>query len=321
MKPASIALLLLGALATPAWAQNNAAPTPVTIAPAAPATNSAAELDARFKDSMEKNSYSIGVMLANDMKRNLQRGGYEVDPAIVAKAFSAFFTGQPTTVTEAEAQTVVRSYSMELRQKAEEKRKAEAGKNKNEGEAFLAPEGMQRCQGRVQRQAIAERHGPFQGQLRPGLSVKPIAPGRHGVEAVVAAPQLQQQQHALGPALAGGAAFGLLAQCRGGQGGPGQQLKQGAPVHASCHTGSANSRARVERSTCAGRFSPSGGIGVSMGSSWGGGDAEAHTSSSASRAASPRRRACSQRRLIHSSLTGQPFTEGGSSTGCPMAAS
>ena len=138
MKPASIARLLLGALATPAWAQNNAAPTPVTIAPAAPATNSAAELDARFKDSMEKNSYSIGVMLANDMKRNLQRGGYEVDPAIVAKAFSAFFTGQPTTVTEAEAQTVVRSYSMELRQKAEEKRKAEAGKNKNEGEAFLA---------------------------------------------------------------------------------------------------------------------------------------------------------------------------------------
>lgn len=138
MKPASIALLLLGALATPAWAQNNAAPTPVTIAPATPATNSAAALDARFKDSMEKNSYSIGVMLANDMKRNLQRGGYEVDPAIVAQAFSAFFTGQPTTVTEAEAQTVVRSYSMELRQKAEEKRKAETEKNKKEGEAFLA---------------------------------------------------------------------------------------------------------------------------------------------------------------------------------------
>lgn len=138
MKPASIALLLLGALATPAWAQNNAAPTPVTIAPATPATNSAAALDARFKDSMEKNSYSIGVMLANDMKRNLQRGGYEVDPAIVAQAFSAFFTGQPTTVTEAEAQTVVRSYSMELRQKAEEKRKAETEKNKQEGEAFLA---------------------------------------------------------------------------------------------------------------------------------------------------------------------------------------
>jgi FKBP-type peptidyl-prolyl cis-trans isomerase FklB len=77
-------------------------------------------------------------MLANDMKRNLQRGGYEVDPAIVAQAFSAFFTGQPTTVTEAEAQTVVRSYSMELRQKAEEKRKAETEKNKQEGEAFLA---------------------------------------------------------------------------------------------------------------------------------------------------------------------------------------
>lgn len=135
MKPASLALLLLGATAVPAVAQNNAAPTPV-IVPASD-TNSAA-VAGRFKDDKEKNSYSIGVMLASDMKRNLQRGGYEVDPAVVAQAFSAFFTGQATTVTETEAQAVVRSYSMELRQKAEEKRKAESEKNKADGTAFLA---------------------------------------------------------------------------------------------------------------------------------------------------------------------------------------
>lgn len=142
MKHASFALLLAGALAGPALAQNNqpaAAPVqvPVTAVPASP-TNATAAIDAKFKDTMEKNSYCIGIMLANDMKKNLQRGGYEVDSAIVAKAFSAFFTGQPTTVTEVEAQNVVRTYSMELRQKAEEKRKADMEKNKAEGLAFLA---------------------------------------------------------------------------------------------------------------------------------------------------------------------------------------
>ena len=136
MKPASLALLILGATAVPALAQNNAAPAPVAV-PASD-TNSAAAVAGRFKDAMEKNSYSIGVMLASDMKRNLQRGGYEVDPAVVAKAFSAFFTGQATTVTETEAQAVVRAYSMDLRQKAEEKRKAESDKNKTDGAAFLA---------------------------------------------------------------------------------------------------------------------------------------------------------------------------------------
>lgn len=142
MKHASFALLLAGALAGPALAQNNqpaAAPVqvPVSAVPSSP-TNATAAIDAKFKDTMEKNSYCIGVMLANDMKKNLQRGGYEVDPAIVAKAFSASFTGQPTTVTELEAQNVVRTYGMELRQKAEEKRKADMEKNKAEGQAFLA---------------------------------------------------------------------------------------------------------------------------------------------------------------------------------------
>ncbi len=136
MKPAATYLLLLGALVAPAWAQNNVSPTPIASATAS--ADSAAEIDARFKSTLEKNSYSIGVMLANDMKRNLQRGGYEVDPAVVAQAFSAYFTGGKTTVSEAEAQTVVRAYSMELRQKAEEKRKAEAEKNKADGAAFLA---------------------------------------------------------------------------------------------------------------------------------------------------------------------------------------
>ena len=44
----------------------------------------------------------------------------------------------PTTVTTAEAESVVRAYGTELRQKAEEKRKVESDKNKADGEKFLA---------------------------------------------------------------------------------------------------------------------------------------------------------------------------------------
>ena len=43
------------------------------------------------------------------------------------------------------------------------------------------------------------------------------------------------------------------------------------------------------------------------------------TSSSASSCCRVRRRACNQRRFNHSSLTGQPLTEGGSKGACPMA--
>jgi FKBP-type peptidyl-prolyl cis-trans isomerase FklB len=136
MKIATFAAFLTGALATVAFAQNNNQPA-TTPAAAAPAADAAA-LDAKFKDAKEKNSYAIGVMISADMKRNLQRGGYEVDPEVVAKAFAESFTGKPTIINDQEAQGLVRTYSAELRQKAEEKRKAESETNKKAGEEFLA---------------------------------------------------------------------------------------------------------------------------------------------------------------------------------------
>ena len=117
-----------------ALAQNNA---PAAAPAAAGATNSTPVAD-RFKSVLEKNSYAIGVMIATDMQRNLKRGGYEVDPEVVGKAFAEAFAGKPTTVTTAEAESVVRAYGTELRQKAEEKRKIESDKNKADGEKFLA---------------------------------------------------------------------------------------------------------------------------------------------------------------------------------------
>ena len=34
-------------------------------------------------------------MIANDMQKNLKRGGYDINPEIVARAFSEAFTGKP----------------------------------------------------------------------------------------------------------------------------------------------------------------------------------------------------------------------------------
>lgn len=125
------AVLLGAALAGPVLAQ-----APQIVTTSQPPVDAAA-IDAKFKNAEEKNSYAIGVMIANDMQRNLTRGNYEFDPAIVARAFSETFTGGAPLLTGAEAESVVRAYSSELRSKAEEKRKLEGEKNKADGEAFL----------------------------------------------------------------------------------------------------------------------------------------------------------------------------------------
>ena len=141
-----------------ALAQNNT--------PAAGATNSTPIAD-RFKSVQEKNSYAIGVMIATDMQRNLKRGGYEIDPEVVGKAFAEAFAGKPTIVTTAEAESVVRAYGTELRQKAEEKRRGESDKNKADGEKFLsenkAKPGVITLPSGLQYKVVTEGKGPKPG--------------------------------------------------------------------------------------------------------------------------------------------------------------
>lgn len=146
-----------------ALAQNNA---PAAAPTAAGATNSTPVAD-RFKSVQEKNSYAIGVMIATDMQRNLKRGGYEIDPEVVGRAFAEAFAGKPTIVTTAEAETVVRAYGTELRQKAEEKRRVESDKNKADGEKFLAEnkakDGVITLPSGLQYKVITEGKGPKPG--------------------------------------------------------------------------------------------------------------------------------------------------------------
>jgi FKBP-type peptidyl-prolyl cis-trans isomerase FklB len=155
-----LCLIAAGVLCgTAANAQNNAAP-----APTAAAGTDATSVDSRFKDVLEKNSYAVGVMIATDMLKNLKRGGYEVDPAVVSKAFTDAFTGKATLVTTNEAESIVRAYGTELRQKAEEKRKVEGEKNKADGEKFLAEnknkDGVITLPSGLQYKVLTEGNGP-----------------------------------------------------------------------------------------------------------------------------------------------------------------
>lgn len=155
-----VSLLFAGALLSPALlAQNDT--------PAAPGDSTPVE--ERFPDVQERNSYAIGVMIANNMLRDLGRGGYDVNPEVVARAFTEAFTSKSVKLTPAEAESIVRAYTTELRQKAEEKRRMEGEKNKTEGEEFLAEnknkEGVITLPSGLQYKVLTQGTGP-----RPGTN-------------------------------------------------------------------------------------------------------------------------------------------------------
>lgn len=135
---------------------------------AAPALSTTAAVtaaaDSKFTDAKEKNSYAMGVMIANQIKKNLQQGQFDISQETLLKAFTEAFTGKPTLVTEAEATGIFRAYSQELQAKLQEKKKAEAEKNKKAGEEFLAAnktkEGVVTLPSGLQYKIIKQGDGP-----------------------------------------------------------------------------------------------------------------------------------------------------------------
>jgi FKBP-type peptidyl-prolyl cis-trans isomerase FklB len=87
-----------------------------------------------FKDAKEKLSYSIGVNIGNNLKRN----GFEVDTEVLSGALKDAFAGKETKMTDPQAMEVIRAHQTELRNKQMEERKKVGEKNKQEGAAFLA---------------------------------------------------------------------------------------------------------------------------------------------------------------------------------------
>jgi len=89
---------------------------------------------AAFKDDKEKASYALGLNLANGWKRN----DVDLDVDAVARAMKDVFSGATLKLSEEEIRATLMSYQQVITAKQQEKRKADAEKNKKAGEAFLA---------------------------------------------------------------------------------------------------------------------------------------------------------------------------------------
>ncbi|HEY0455420.1 MAG TPA: FKBP-type peptidyl-prolyl cis-trans isomerase N-terminal domain-containing protein, partial [Verrucomicrobiae bacterium] len=86
-----------------------------------------------LKNPRQRLSYSIGVDIAN----NLKRQDIDVDPKAVAAGLADAMAGKPA-LTEAEIKTTISEFRTELMTKRDAKQKVDGEKNLKEGETYLA---------------------------------------------------------------------------------------------------------------------------------------------------------------------------------------
>jgi FKBP-type peptidyl-prolyl cis-trans isomerase FklB len=113
MKVSVLGLLGVG-LAISSWAAD---PAPATL-----------------KDQKDKVSYSIGM----DIGRNIKRQSLDVNVEALAAGIKDIMAGGKTALTEDEAREVMNAYRTELQAKQQSQAKEQSEKNKKEGDAFLA---------------------------------------------------------------------------------------------------------------------------------------------------------------------------------------
>ena len=98
------------------------------------ATQAAAEEAATFSTQKDKVSYGIGMNIGN----NLKRDGIDVDGALLLKGLRDGISGGKALLSEDEYRATMTALQKDLMEKQAEAAKKIAGKNKEEGEAFLA---------------------------------------------------------------------------------------------------------------------------------------------------------------------------------------
>jgi FKBP-type peptidyl-prolyl cis-trans isomerase len=108
-----------------------AKPAPATPAPAPPTIDSV--VVPGLDSEKAKVSYAIGMMYGS----GLHRQSIEVDDATFDQGFKDSVTGGKTLLTEDQMRMILNAYQGELRQKAQEKARVAAEKNKADGAAFL----------------------------------------------------------------------------------------------------------------------------------------------------------------------------------------
>jgi FKBP-type peptidyl-prolyl cis-trans isomerase len=88
----------------------------------------------KLTNQKDKVSYSIGMDIGN----NLKRQSIDVDVDLLAKGVKDALAGGETLLSDEEARETLVALQKELRAKALERKKLDAEKNKKEGEVFLA---------------------------------------------------------------------------------------------------------------------------------------------------------------------------------------
>jgi FKBP-type peptidyl-prolyl cis-trans isomerase len=82
----------------------------------------------------EKISYSIGASIA----KNMQMQGVDIDVAMLTRGIKDIFGNKTTAMTDLEMETTMMNFGKTMSAKSDGRKKTEGGKNKKEGEAFLA---------------------------------------------------------------------------------------------------------------------------------------------------------------------------------------
>jgi len=87
-----------------------------------------------LKSEKDKVSYSIGLSIGNNFKNQ----SVDVDVDVLAKGVKDAISGNKPLMTEKEVQETMMAFQNEMKTKQAEHAKVLGGKNKKEGEAFLA---------------------------------------------------------------------------------------------------------------------------------------------------------------------------------------
>ncbi len=90
--------------------------------------------NATFKDEKEKLSYSIGL----DVGKNLKKQEVDVDPKLLIKGLTDGLSGAKPLLTDDEVKAVFTAFQKEMESKRNERQKQLAAKNNTQGDAFLA---------------------------------------------------------------------------------------------------------------------------------------------------------------------------------------
>jgi FKBP-type peptidyl-prolyl cis-trans isomerase len=96
-----------------------------------PTFTNAADEKAAFKDSREKASYAVGVLVGNNSNRSIKQSHMDLDIDVMLASIKDVLQGKESKMTDQEARMVVAEYGKEMMRKIAEP-------NHKEGEAFFA---------------------------------------------------------------------------------------------------------------------------------------------------------------------------------------